>query len=244
MSALSIPSSQRADLRACRMAAGAVFLVLPLLHYGAMEAIYQQIHNDLAFVVWDTILSYWLQIVGDLFPCFGLAVLTVTLCRAGRDRMVILFAYIGTLLPYLCMLAALFLADAAFFAHIGRYLLYLLFPALEDILLLTLVLFLCLVFLRARAARDRLHTVQYLTAVLLLFRALIPEVVTTIRFIYEILYEYYDVITSADVVEIVLNYLYRIAIVVASFGIMRLFEWLLTRRNGCQPKSPQAEKAL
>lgn len=233
---------RRADLRRCRIAALIVFLALPLLHYGALEALYQRIHNDIAFAAFDMVLSYWLQIIGDLFPCFGLAVLTVTLCRARRDRTVMLLSYIGTALPYLCMLVALLIMDPDFWANLGQYLLYLLFPFAEDMLMLTLVIFLCLLLCRLPEERDRLHTVQWLTAVLLLFRALIPEVVATVRFVHEMLYEYYDVITGADVLEIVLNYLYRIAIAAASYGIMRLAEWLLTVKNRNITLPPRAEK--
>lgn len=202
-----------------------LLFVLPFINEFFLSFIYEYIAGDILYETVAGILYYVTQVLSFVLPyvCFGTVIASVIQHGVKKNTFMVSAAYISLLIPYLCEILVKMILFSNFRDYVVYYLAYtVLNYVLLDGVILTFILFFTVLFKRKIKKRNPLFASYFMTAALLFTVGLIKEAVETVRFIYELLYEYYTPITFNELVSLITSYLMLAAKAAVGYVIMRL----------------------
>lgn len=202
-----------------------LLIVFPILNYLVMSFVYEYIAGDIVYLTGSIILYYATEAFSFAltYICFGMVIASVIKYGVKGCRFVVAAGYIALLLPYLSGMLIKLILTTDFRDYVWYYLAYtVLNYILLDGVILTVVILFTVLFKKKMKKRNPLFTAFFLNAAILFAVGLTKEVITTVQFIYELIYEYYSPITFNELVSLITSYLMLIAKAAAGYVIMRL----------------------
>lgn len=202
-----------------------LLIVFPIINYLVLSFVYEYIAGDILYLTGSVILYYATEVLSFAltYICFGMVIASVIKYGVKGCRFVIAAGYTALLLPYLSGMLIKLLLTTDFRDYVWYYIAYtVLNYILLDGVILTAVILFAVLFKKKMKKRNPLYTAFFLTAAVLFAVGLTKEVITTVQFIYELLYEYYSPITFNELVSLISSYLMLIAKAAAGYVMMRL----------------------
>lgn len=202
-----------------------LLLLFPVFNYLVLSFLYEYIAGDIMRRTEAEILFY---VTGALsfalsYICFGVVIASVIKYGVKGSRFEVAAGYAALFLPYLGSILIKLILTTDFRDYAGYYLAYtVLNYILLDGVVLTAVILLTSLFKKKMKKHNPMLASFFLTASILAAVGLTKEIVLTVRFIYELMYEYYTPVTFSELVSLVTSYLMLFAKAVAGYMIMRL----------------------
>ena len=214
-----------------------LFFVLPVAVYFGLCLLKSHFEGDVLHAALYTVSSIAFEVL-DYFLRYivvGIVLYFTVMYGARRSAGVIVCGFVSLLMPYLCTGAANFMTVSGMADYMGLYLAYsLLNYAVAAVILAAGVILASL--LRRRPHRKPVYLLVFAIAAGIFFLIdLGTELYYTISFLYELKYQYYDVMTSSERLSIIGAYGLILLRGAAGFLSMWLGAWIMKEGDGHAP---------
>lgn len=201
-----------------------LLFVLPFFNYFILSIVCEYINGDIMYRTAYVILYYMTEAFSFLlnYICLGFVASSVILYGVRGCWFTVAAGYIALLIPYIGATVTRIILTTDFYNILYFFTYFALNYILLDAAILTVVI-LSAVFFKKRLKKSNPLTVVLILCTLILFSVeLAREIIQTVEFIRELLYEYYTPITAGELISVITSYLMLVAKAAAGYAIMRL----------------------